>query len=108
MKFYDLEQYEILFKQFPDKLALAQHFNVLKFGTRIGLNYRPLPRLTNNNPKFNCKELLGIGSQLRKWLKTGIVIGPIDETYARQRGITLNQLFGVPKPDGSTRPILNL
>ena len=66
------------------------------------------PRLSNNNPSFSISEKIGIAQQLEKWLKTGIVLGPFDRDYANKNNITLHMLFGVPKPDGSTRPILNL
>ena len=66
------------------------------------------PRLCNNNPSFSISEKIGIAQQLEKWLKTGIVLGPFDSDYANKNNITLHMLFGVPKPDGSTRPILNL
>ena len=77
-------------------------------GAKIGLQQQFPPRLSNNNPSFSTSEKIGIGQQLQKWLKTGIVLGPFDLKYAQKHNITLHMLFGVPKPDGSTRPILNL
>ena len=35
-------------------------------------------------------------------------MGPFDKQYAKDNNISLHMLFGVPKPDGTTRPILNL
>ena len=35
-------------------------------------------------------------------------MGPYNKDYAIKNNITIHMLFGVPKPDGSTRPILNL
>ena len=77
-------------------------------GVRIGLMKDYPSRLSNNNPSFSTAEKVGIAKQLEKWLKTGIVLGPFDLDYAYRNKITLHMLFGVPKPDGSTRPILNL
>ena len=77
-------------------------------GVKIGLTDNYPSRLSNNNPSFSTTEKIGIGKQLEKWLKTGIVLGPFNEDYAHNNNITLHMLFGVPKPDGSTRPILNL
>ena len=65
-------------------------------------------RISNDNPKFSFNEKIGIGQQLQKWLKTGIVIGPFDESFAKDNDASLHMIFGVPKPDGTTRPILNL
>ena len=36
------------------------------------------------------------------------MLEPVTEQYAKDNNITLHMLFGVPKPDGITRPILNL
>ena len=77
-------------------------------GCRIGLNGKYPTRIINSNPSFDFIDKCGIGQQLLKWLKTGIVMGPFDKQYAKKHDVTLNMLFGVPKPDGSTRPILNL
>ena len=85
-----------------------KHRKILTEGVRIGLDSPYPPRLANDNPAFTTTDKIGIGQQLQKWLKTGIVIGPFDKTYAKQNGVSLHMLFGVPKPDGSTRPILNL
>ena len=41
-------------------------------------------------------------------VKNKIVLGPLDRNHAKRNDITLHVLFGVPKPDGSTIPILNL
>ena len=64
--------------------------------------------MTNNNPTFSISDKIGIGEQLQKWLRTGVVIGPYDMKYAQRHNVTLNMLFGIPKPDTSTRPILNM
>ena len=65
-------------------------------------------RISNDNPSFSISEKIGIGTQLQKWLKTGVVIGPFTKTFAKENNASLHMLFGVPKPDGTTRPILNL
>ena len=85
-----------------------KHRKILKEGARIGLNRPFPPRLFNNNPSFSTSDKIGIGTQLKKWLNTGVVLGPFSWDYAKTNNITLHMLFGVPKPDGSTRPILNL
>ena len=77
-------------------------------GIQIGLRQDFPARLSNNNPSFTTKDLIGIGTQVLKWLRTGVVMGPIPTQFALKNNLTLNMLFGVPKPDGSTRPILNL
>ena len=65
-------------------------------------------RLSNNDPSFSISEKRGMAQQLEKWLETGIVLGPFDTYYAKENNFTLHMSFGVTKPDGSTRPILNL
>ena len=65
-------------------------------------------RLSNHNPKFSINEKIGIGQQLHKWLRTGIVIGPFDHKFAKENNASLHMIFGVAKPDGTTRPLLNL
>ena len=108
VKAYDIEAFHELFRDFPKPALLNRQLNALQSGTRIGLRCNAAPRLHHNNPRFSDREKIGIGTQLIKWLKRGVVIGPIDSATAQQWGLTLNQIFGVPKPDGSTRPILNL
>ena len=43
-----------------------------------------------------------MGNQLQKWLRTGIFVVPFDLNYANNRNATLNMLFSVFTPDGST------
>ena len=62
-------------------------------------------RLSKDSPSLSVSEKMCIAQQLEKWLKTGIVLS--DENYSKRNDVTLQMLFGVPKPDGSTRPILN-
>ena len=40
--------------------------------------------------------------------KTGTVLGSVNMLYAKRKNVTLHMLFGVPKPDASTRLIFNL
>ncbi|MCP4911012.1 MAG: hypothetical protein GY907_09930, partial [Bacteroidetes bacterium] len=108
VKPYNITNYNKLFADYPDKNKYMKHIKVLTHGVRIGLAYPFQPRFKITNPIFSVAEKLGIGTQVAKWLKTGIVIGPISNVHAHTVGITLNMLFGVPKPDGSTRPILNM
>ena len=53
-------------------------------------------------------EKIRLAQQLEQWLKTGIILGLFDVNYAKRKNITLHMSLGVPKPDGSTRLILNL
>lgn len=41
-------------------------------------------------------------------MKAKYILGPFPFSEAQQQGVTLNMIFGRPKPDGTTRPILNL
>ena len=74
----------------------------------MGLLKNCPPRHSNNNPSFSVQDLIGIGTQVLKWLKTGVIMGPIIlAQFAVDNYFTLNMLFGMPKPDGFTRTILN-
>ena len=108
IKPYDISHYDKAFMNYPEKSRYLKHRYNLTNGIRIGLTDDYPTRLSNNNPSFSIAEKIGIAQQLEKWLKTGIVLGPYDLNYAKDNNITLHMLFGVPKPDGSTRPILNL
>ena len=61
--------------------------------------------LDSTSVKIADKECTA--QQLQKWLNTGIVIGPFDEKQAKKNNASLHMLFGIPKPDRSTRPIMN-
>lgn len=67
-----------------------------------------LPTSSNNHPSFSLTEKISLAQQLEKRPKTGIVLEPFDANYAERTDSTLHVLFGVPKPDVSTRPILNV
>ena len=108
IKPYNINHYDEIFADFPIPQQYLHHRNILLKGAPIGLNQQFPPRLLNDNPKFSTKDKIGIGQQLEKWLKTGVVLGPFDKKYAKKNNVTLHMLFGVPKPDGTTRPILNL
>ena len=75
---------------------------------RIGLTVDHPLTASNNDPPFSISERINVAQQLKKWLKTGLVLGPFDANYAKRNNITSHMLFGFPKPDGSTRRILNL
>ena len=53
-------------------------------------------------------DKIGIGTQLNKWLSKGTVMGPLCDSIISTKNVTINRLFGVPKPNGDTRPILDL
>ena len=41
-------------------------------------------RIANDDPNFSVNEKIGSGHQLHGWLKSGIVIGPFDESFAKK------------------------
>lgn len=54
------------------------------------------------------KEKIGMGTQIIRWGKGDFIAGPFTKKEAKEKGISLSRFFGRPKPDGSTRPILDL
>jgi hypothetical protein len=106
-KQYNLSNYDKIFKFYPNRQRYLKHRSVLEYGCRIGLEV-PFPaRICNSNPRFSVHENIGIGTQVNKWLNRGTVMGPIPKEEVINLGITMNRLFGVPKPNGDTRPILD-
>lgn len=97
-----------MFKNFPLWERYLNHIQTISKGAAIGLA-KPVPsRLKNPNPNFTLKEKIGIGTQVLKWRRKNFVMGPIPEDVAIRNNIVINHIFGVPKPNGDTRPILNL
>ena len=105
---YNIKQYDRIFNSYPNKEKYLKHKEILTKGVKIGLSNDYPSRTTNDNPTFSNPEKIGIGVQLQKWLKTGVVMGPFDKSFAKKNNALLHMLFGVPRPDGTTRPILNL
>ena len=108
VKKYNISNRHKLFKNYPNRQKYINHINTLCNGTAIGIESFPQSRLKNCNPKFTVKEKIGIGTQLLKWRQRGTVLGPIPYETAKNNNIVINKIFGVPKPNGDTRPILNL
>ena len=52
--------------------------------------------------------MIGIGTQVLKWRQKSWILGPFSDKMAKKWNLTMNMLFRVMKPDGSSRPILNL
>ena len=102
IKQYNINQYDNALNNYPLKAPYLQHICNLTIGARIGLLDNYAPRLF-----FSVSEKMSIAQELRKWLKTGIVLGLFDENYAKRNNVTLHMLLGVPKHDASTKPILN-
>ena len=83
-------------------------FNAVTIGVKIGLSEHFPARVRDNNPKFSYSELAGIGTSLLKWRQRKWILGPFTMEEAHEMNGTLHLLFGVPKPDGRTRPILHM
>ena len=108
MKYYNINKYNKYFESFPDRKRYLHHVNVLTKGAALGLIDLVPPKIRNPNPRFSIHDKIGIGTQLIKWRKHGHVIGPIPLDIAIKNNIVINMIFGVPKPNGDTRPILHL
>ena len=108
IKHYNISECDKLFRSFGDTAKYKRHRDLLTKGAKIGLDAAYPSRVCDNQPSFSIDEKIGIGQQLQKWLRTGVVVGPFDVDYAKHNDVTSRMLFGVPKPDGATRPILNL
>ena len=68
IKSHDIHQYDVLFRDYPDKKEYENHRSTLSQGIKIGMMDNFPMRLSNDNPKFSTKEKIGIGQQLHKWL----------------------------------------
>ena len=104
----DISKYDLLFNNYSTIASYLQHRKILTNGLRIGLTDDYQLRLSNDNPSFSISKKISIAQQLEKWLKNRTVLGPFDANYAKRNDITLHMSLDVPKPDGSTRHILNL
>ena len=93
--------------KYPDHNRLSTFLYHLKNGFPIGLKKQMPLRLNNSNPNFPNSYIAGIYKTVAKWRQKQHILGPISFSQARRLNMTLNMLFGVPKPDGSIRPILN-
>ena len=103
--------FDIYFKNYPDHKKYQWFIDICTNGTPIYTNSTSsAPERLNlkANPAFTTIDKLGIGKQILKWRRRQWIIGPLPLAKARAMHLTTNMLFAVPKPDGTSRPILNL
>lgn len=98
------------FRAYPDRKRYQWFIDLCTYGSPIYLQPREsAPRRSKSkNPRFSIRDKLGIGKQLLKWRRKRWVLGPLPLQKAMGISLTINMLFAVPKPDGNSRPILNL
>ena len=92
IKPYNITQYDKLFANYPSRKQYLHHRSILTEGAKIGLTRSYPTRLTNNNPSFSVSEKMN-GQQLKKWLETGIVLGPYTKDYAINDNISLHNIW---------------
>ena len=105
----NITEWQKITTQYFDKDTQLWINRILSTGSNFGLNPQNLPR-----PRVQCRELtkdpltlLGIAKTVRKWYRKNLISGPYSESEARKIGVTASPAFGVPKPDGSTRPVID-
>ncbi len=91
--------------EFTDSLAKS-----LREGVDIGireseskLNFSGFPR----NPPSTPETFAGLSKILLKWHSKSQILGPFSKKEAARRNLIVNPIHGVPKPDGSVRPVIN-
>ena len=106
-KIYDIPTIESRLQDYPSCQLKTWYFHLLRKGTDLFLTKKIEPRLCNSNPFYDYDHLIWVGKKIKQWRNSGFIIGPFDKAEATRRGIVTNMLFHVPKPDGTSRPILH-
>ena len=105
----NIKEWNKITKKYFDPKTQVWIQNILTQGSDFGLDPQSLPQ-----PRVQCRSItndpatcLGIAATVRKWYTKNLISGPYSRAQAHKLQVTASPAFGVPKPDGSTRPVID-
>ena len=92
-----------------DEKELDSLCEQLEDGFDFGLDPDNLPeRIVDcKNPPSTEEIDVGLSKTIYKWWTRKQILGPFSRQQALSFGVRVNPMFGVPKPTGAIRPVIN-
>ena len=106
---YDTNAWRELLAPFTQPQTLNKLCEQLENGFDLGLDPNNLPneRLFCPNPPTTQAVHVGLCKTIFKWWSRNQLLGPFTQQEAQKMRLCVNPIFGVPKPCGAIRPVIN-
>lgn len=104
---FALKNWDILFKNYPDKKRYLQQRKNLQYGVKLADTDLSYPSFTSTTGKWTPRGKKLTAIELIKWHTRGYVFGPVTANWVRLNKGVVHHFFDVPKGE-KVRPILNL
>ena len=93
-----------------DEKQIVDLLESLKNGVDLGIdieNNPPSQHPNARNPPSDEGIKCGLSKTIHKWYNRNQLLGPFTKRFAKKRNILTHPIFGIYKPDGSVRPVIN-
>lgn len=112
-KVYNIPVIKQLFANYPDRSRLHWFLDVCRYGTPIhAIDIKSIPDragVSRRKSPPSSEEQLAIALGFLKLRRIQCLVGPLPWVTCRQlKGVTVNSMFALRKPDGTYRSIINM